>query len=43
VPSIHAAQQKLQSLGVRTLGAVVIGAGEDAGAASYNYAVRAGS
>jgi len=40
LPSVHAAQQKLQNLGVRTLGAVVIGAANDPGSLSYNYAAR---
>jgi capsular exopolysaccharide synthesis family protein len=36
-PAIHAAQQRLASLGIRTLGAVVIGTGNEAGSASYVY------
>jgi capsular exopolysaccharide synthesis family protein len=35
MPSIHAAQQKLTALGIRTLGAVVIGASGDAGSVHY--------
>jgi succinoglycan biosynthesis transport protein ExoP len=41
MPAVHAAQQKLQALGVRTLGAVVIGAPCDAGSVAYNYATHA--
>jgi capsular exopolysaccharide synthesis family protein len=40
-PAIHAAQQRLASLGVRTLGAVVIGTGTEAGGASYVYQAQA--
>ena len=43
VPAVHAAQQKLQALDVRTLGAVVIGASGDVSSAAYNYAAQAGS
>ncbi|MCI0685068.1 MAG: polysaccharide biosynthesis tyrosine autokinase [Gemmataceae bacterium] len=40
LPAVWAAQQRLQNLGVRTLGAVVIGdRGDDLGAADYRYAV----
>jgi capsular exopolysaccharide synthesis family protein len=41
-PAVYAAQQKLEGLGVRTLGAVVIGADGEAGVASYAYRVPAG-
>src|SRR5206468_9229296 len=37
LPAVHAAQQRLSSLGVRTLGAVVIGAGNDVPALAYQY------
>jgi capsular exopolysaccharide synthesis family protein len=43
MPAVHAAQQKLQALDVRTLGAVVIGATDDAGSIAYNYSAQAGS
>jgi capsular exopolysaccharide synthesis family protein len=36
-PAVHAAQQRLAGLGVRTLGAVVIGADGEAGGAAYAY------
>jgi capsular exopolysaccharide synthesis family protein len=36
-PAIHAAQQRLEGLGVRTLGAVVIGTAGETGNASYLY------
>jgi succinoglycan biosynthesis transport protein ExoP len=39
-PAVHAAQQRLAGLGVRTLGAVMIGADGEAGAASYTYAAQ---
>src|SRR5205823_3082907 len=42
LPSIQAAQHKLRSLGVRTLGAVVIGASDD-GAGRHDYSAQAGS
>jgi succinoglycan biosynthesis transport protein ExoP len=40
-PAIHAAQQRLAGLGVRTLGAVLIGADGEAGVASYVYGGQA--
>jgi capsular exopolysaccharide synthesis family protein len=43
IPAVHAARQKLENLGVRTLGAVVIGAPADVSGPNYNYAVQAGS
>lgn len=42
LPAIHAAQQRLGALGVRTLGAVVIGADGDAGTA-YQYPAQSAS
>jgi capsular exopolysaccharide synthesis family protein len=36
-PALYAAQQRLEGLGVRTLGAVMIGADGDVGATSYTY------
>jgi capsular exopolysaccharide synthesis family protein len=40
LPAVWAAQQRLQNLGVRTLGAVVIGdKGEDLGTGHYKYAL----
>jgi len=41
VPAVLAAQQKLQSLGVRTLGAVVIGEGVDAYGRGYRIPMPA--
>jgi succinoglycan biosynthesis transport protein ExoP len=39
MPAVYAAQQRLQNLGIRTLGAVVIGdQGDDLGARNYKYA-----
>lgn len=38
VPAVHAAQQKLNNLGIRTVGAVMIGATGDAGNVDYHYA-----
>jgi Mrp family chromosome partitioning ATPase len=43
LPAVHLAQQRLQSLGVNTLGAVVIGADNDLQSLGYKYAVQAGS
>ena len=37
LPAVHAAHQRFTSLGVRTLGAVVIGAGNDSHAMAYQY------
>ncbi|MCI0739265.1 MAG: polysaccharide biosynthesis tyrosine autokinase [Gemmataceae bacterium] len=37
VPSVYAAQQKLQNLGIRTLGAVMIGAPNELGKLGYKY------
>jgi capsular exopolysaccharide synthesis family protein len=37
LPAVHAAHQRLSALGVRTLGAVVIGAGNDVSALAYQY------
>ena len=37
LPAVHAAHQRLSALGVRTLGAVVIGAGNDVPALAYQY------
>jgi Mrp family chromosome partitioning ATPase len=42
LPSVQAAQQKLQGLGVRMLGAVVIGAEGDPGSLVYRYTAQAG-
>jgi succinoglycan biosynthesis transport protein ExoP len=42
LPSIYAAQQKLQALDVRSLGAVVIGATGDRGSRAYNYGAAGG-
>ncbi len=40
LPAVWAAQQRLQNLGVRSIGAVVIGdQGDDLGAAAYKYAL----
>src|SRR5262249_26886645 len=41
LPSLQAASQKLQHLGVRTLGAVVIGTSTDLGGKSYQYKAQA--
>jgi capsular exopolysaccharide synthesis family protein len=43
LPAVHLAQQRLQSLGVNTLGAVVIGADNDLQSLGYSYAAQAGS
>jgi capsular exopolysaccharide synthesis family protein len=43
LPSIQAAQQKLQGLGVRMLGAVVIGTDGDPGSVVYRYTTQTGS
>src|SRR5205085_3969421 len=43
LPSIQAAQHKLRSLGVRTLGAVVIGGSDDPGGSTCDYPAKAGS
>jgi polysaccharide biosynthesis transport protein len=37
MPAVHAAHQRLTALGVRTLGAVLIGGGGDLPALAYNY------
>jgi capsular exopolysaccharide synthesis family protein len=37
LPAVHAAHQRLNALGVRTLGAVMIGAGGDVPALAYQY------
>jgi polysaccharide biosynthesis transport protein len=37
MPTVHAAQQRLSALGIRTLGAVVIGASGDAGSLAHRY------
>jgi capsular exopolysaccharide synthesis family protein len=42
LPAVHAAQQKLDNLGVRTLGVVVIGADSDPASLVDRYAARAG-
>jgi capsular exopolysaccharide synthesis family protein len=39
MPTVHAAQQRLAALGIRTLGAVMIGAGGEADGLSYQHAV----
>jgi capsular exopolysaccharide synthesis family protein len=39
LPALHAAQQRLQNLGVRTLGAVVIGEHSDGAAEAYKSAM----
>jgi capsular exopolysaccharide synthesis family protein len=43
LPAVQLAQQRLQGLGVRTLGAVVIGADDDVQGLGFRYAVQAGS
>jgi capsular exopolysaccharide synthesis family protein len=43
LPAVHLAQQRLQSLGVHTLGAVVIGASDDVQNLGFTYTVQAGS
>lgn len=43
LPALHAAHQKMTNLGIRTLGAVVIGTDTDLGAAGYKYAAVAAS
>jgi capsular exopolysaccharide synthesis family protein len=43
LPAVHQAQQRLQSLGVHLLGAVVIGADDDLQSVGFKYAVQAGS
>jgi capsular exopolysaccharide synthesis family protein len=43
LPAVHVAQQRLQSLGVHTLGAVVIGASDDVQNLGFKYTVQAGS
>ena len=42
VPALQAAQQRLANLNVRTLGAVLIGVNDYAGASGYQYAMVAG-
>ena len=37
VPAVHAAQQKISNLGIRTLGAVLIGAASETGNPGYAY------
>jgi len=37
MPAVHTAQQRLSALGIRTLGAVVIGASGDSGSMTYQY------
>jgi succinoglycan biosynthesis transport protein ExoP len=39
-PAVYAAQQKLEPLGVRTLGAVVLGTASSSDEKSYNYALH---
>ena len=39
-PEVHAAQQRLAPLGIRTLGAVVIGMSSDLSSRAYQYAAR---
>jgi hypothetical protein len=39
-PAIHAAQQKLAPLGVRTLGTVVLGAPAEFSEKNYGYALN---
>jgi capsular exopolysaccharide synthesis family protein len=41
-PAVHAAQQRLNQLGIRLLGAVVVGAREDSTGAGYIRSARAG-
>jgi capsular exopolysaccharide synthesis family protein len=43
VGSVNAAQQKMAALGIRTLGAVVIGAEGDPGSVAYKYVAQVGS
>jgi succinoglycan biosynthesis transport protein ExoP len=38
VPAVYAAQQKMNNLGIRTLGAVMIGAKSELGSPGYAYA-----
>jgi capsular exopolysaccharide synthesis family protein len=40
-PALYAAEQRLQGLGIKTLGAVMIGAKNDLGPVSYKYAAQA--
>ncbi len=40
-PAVHAAHQRLESLGIKTLGAVVIGAKNELGPLGYKYAYQA--
>jgi capsular exopolysaccharide synthesis family protein len=40
-PAVHAAQQRLDSLGIRSLGAVFVGADQEMGAGSYKYQDKA--
>lgn len=42
LPALQAAHQKMSSLGIRTLGAVVIGGATDGGGAAYKYAAVGG-
>jgi len=43
LPALHAAQQRLSGLGVRVLGAVIIGADSDPGSLVYRYTAQASS
>jgi succinoglycan biosynthesis transport protein ExoP len=43
LPAVHLAHTRLHNLGIRTLGAVVIGGGNDLQSLGYKYAVQAGS
>jgi len=40
-PAVYAAQQRLESLGIKVLGAVVIGAKNELGPLGYKYAHQA--
>jgi len=40
LPALHAAQQKLNGLGVRVLGVVIIGTDTDSGSAAYRYTAQ---
>jgi len=41
LPALHAAHQKMTNLGIRTLGAVVLGTKSDLGASDYKYVAAA--
>jgi succinoglycan biosynthesis transport protein ExoP len=43
LPAVHLAQQRLTNLGVRMLGAVVIGANDDLQSVGFKYTMQAGS